>query len=71
MLYVTIMQSHATETHDSRVNSHLLYTNIGAGTDDQRAINTRPHTLSIRNEHLDSVADLIVQFSSVQFSSVQ
>ena len=44
MLHATIMQSHATETHDSRVDSHLVYTNIGAGTDDQRAINTRPHT---------------------------
>jgi len=40
------MQSHATETHDSRVDSHLRYTNIGAGTDDQRAINTQPHTLN-------------------------
>jgi len=38
------MQSHATETRDSRVASHLRHTNIGAGTGDQRAINTRPHT---------------------------
>ena len=38
------MQSRASINHTTRVDSHLIYTNIGAVTDDQSAINTRPHT---------------------------
>ena len=44
MLHATIIQSHATETPDSRVDSHLVYTNMGAWTDDQGTINPQPHT---------------------------
>jgi len=38
------MQYTQQKHNDSRVDSHLVYTNIGAWTDDQCAINTQPHT---------------------------
>ena len=47
MLHATIMQYTQQTHHDSRVKSHLVYTNIGAGTDAPRAINTQPHSVSV------------------------
>ena len=38
------MHSIASRKHTTRVDSHLMYTNIGAVTDDQGVTNTQPHT---------------------------
>jgi len=66
MLHATIMQSHATETHDSRVDSHLIYTHIGAVTDDQRAINTGPHNCITVLTSLMSLYAKIINFRTIK-----
>jgi len=50
MLHATIMQDTQQKHNDSRVDSHLVYTNMGAWTDDQGTINTQPHNAQHANK---------------------